>query len=235
MDTISEIKQAIGLLSQFERSQIALWIHDVRETQMRAARTRVEEAAPVYKPRGVRMTVEEYFAFDSQSKTRYEYVAGELFAMNGASLRHNRITGRIFEALFRHLRGGPCQAYVTDAKVGMKVNNKHHFYYPDVVVTCDSDTTHEKPDTHFVTDPKLIVEVLSPSTENIDRREKWLFYQKIPTLEEYVVVAQEECEVTVYRREDQWQPVTFHKLTESAEFRSLALSLPLTHVYDDEA
>jgi Uma2 family endonuclease len=193
---------------------------------------RVAEPALAYDKNPEFMTVDEYLAFELQSQERHEYLAGELFAMSGASRRHNEIASRLLLSIASHLRGGPCKAYMSDIKVGLKSNMKEYFYYPDLMVVCDRNRSEDQ-DTHFVTTPKLIVEVLSPSTENIDRREKSLFYRQIETLEEYVLVAQEECEVTLIRREQDWRPVVRNSLEELAEFRSIALSLPLARIYHD--
>jgi Uma2 family endonuclease len=87
-------------------------------------------------------------------------------------------------------------------------------------------------DEHYLRDPSLIVEVLSPSTENIDRREKLLNYPLIPTLHEYVLVAQETREITLHRREDHWRPVILTATTAPVEFRSIKLTVPLAQVYE---
>ena len=87
-------------------------------------------------------------------------------------------------------------------------------------------------DDRFCTNPRLIVEVLSPSSECTDRREKALNYRQIPALEEYVLVAQRMAEVTIYRRSEHWAPLTLSSLEETAEFRSIELSLPLGQIYE---
>jgi Uma2 family endonuclease len=195
---------------------------------------RVAEVALAYNDTRKFMTVDEYLAFELQSSVRHEYVAGDVFAMSGASRQHNRIVTRLLVSIETHLRGGPCEAYSSDVKVRLKSNKKEHFYYPDLMVVCDRDIGGtEGDDAHFVRHPRLIVEVLSPSTENIDRREKSLLYRQIDTLEEYVLVAQEECEVTICRRQQDWRPVIRNSLEELAEFRSIRLSLPLAHIYHD--
>jgi Uma2 family endonuclease len=234
MDTLSEIQQAIANLSASKRSQLALWIYELRDTELRQAR--VAEPALAYDKGHKFMTVDEYLAFELQSQERHEYVAGDVFAMSGASRQHNRIVMRLAASIEAHLRGGPCEAYSSDVKVRLKNDMKEHFYYPDLMVVCDRDCDRNRPeeqDTHFVSTPRLIVEVLSPSTENIDRREKSLFYRHIETLEEYVLISQEECEVTIIRREQNWRPVVRSSLEELAEFRSIRLSLPLRQIYHD--
>jgi Uma2 family endonuclease len=85
----------------------------------------------------------------------------------------------------------------------------------------------------FVRSPRLIAEVISPATENIDRREKLMMYREIASLEEYVLVAQEKCEITIFRRREQWRPVIYNALEDLAEFRSIGLSLTLGQIYSD--
>jgi Uma2 family endonuclease len=242
MDALSEIQQAIGTLSRSQRYQLTMWMHDLRDVEMDALR--VAEGSLAYDEAPRYMTVDEYLAFELGNPIRHEFVAGEVFAMCGVSLQHNRITTRMLVTIANSLRGGPCQAYMSDVKVRLKVNTREHFYYPDLMVVCDHDgqghgqasggaSDHDSDSTHFVRNPKLIVEVLSPSTEAIDRREKWLAYRQIATLDEYVLVAQDECEVTIYRRHHDWRPIVLNSLDGVAEFRSIKLSLPLAHIYHD--
>lgn len=173
------------------------------------------------------LCVEDYLKYEADGRVRHEYIAGEIFAMTGASVEHNRIAGRIFNAFANHLRGGPCEAYMSDVKVRLKNNMEDIFYYPDVMVACGREGAEK----YYIRNPKLIVEVLSPTTEAIDRREKSLHYRQIPSLEEYVLVAQDNCEVTIQRRSEEWQPTILTSPTMTAEFRSIGFSLPLAQIY----
>ena len=131
-----------------------------------------------------RMTVEEYLSFEEKSQTKHEYVDGFVFAMTGASARHNIISGNVFSLLRAHVKGSQCRAFIMDMKARVEISNC--FYYPDVIVSCGklNDEAVVAPD------PVLIVEVLSPSTASVDRREKLLAYQQVPSLREYMVVHQ---------------------------------------------
>jgi Uma2 family endonuclease len=146
------------------------------------------------------LTVQEYLESELHSQVKREYVAGQVFAMVGVSIRHNLITSNLARLLERYLAGQPCRVLVTGVKV--HVEEADAFYYPDVIVTCAG----EHLDAYYVTQPRLIAEVLSPSTETIDRREKLVAYQSLPTLMEYLLIGQERPLVEVYRREagDQW-------------------------------
>lgn len=148
--------------------------------------------------------------------------------MAGASEAHNLISGNLFAALHTHVRGGPCKAYMADFKVRLEINREDIFYYPDVMVACQRVGVEQ----YYLRYPTLIVEVLSPSTESIDRREKLLNYPQISTMDEYAIVSQESREVTIHRRAEDWAP---HVITDPAalvEFRSIKFSLPLTRIYE---
>lgn len=149
--------------------------------------------------RKVWISPDDYLAAERTAEVRHEYVDGEIFAMVGASRRHNRIAGRIFTALSQAARRRGCEAYMSDVKVRVEAANA--YYYPDVVATCARDDD----DPYIVHAPALIVEVLSDSTEAIDRREKRANYQKIPSLREIVLVSQTDRRVEIYRRQgDGW-------------------------------
>jgi len=146
------------------------------------------------------MSVEEYLKFEHHSSIRHELVDGYVYAMTGASDRHEDITVNLLTALHTHLRGTPCRVYSSNLKV--RVNND--FYYPDIFVRCES----ERGDPYFKTDPVLIIEVLSPTTQRYDRGDKRLAYQALPSLQDYVLIAQDEIKIDLYRRANNWQAET---------------------------
>lgn len=225
MNTIEQIQESIRQLPNSGREFIADWLRDflVEEDY------RVAEPAAAYGARVERnlMSIEEYLEFEEGSPSRHEYVAGEIFAMSGASIEHELIGGNVFAAFHAHLRGSPCKSFINNFKLHLQVNESKFFYYPDVMVACGPIA-----DNRFCTNPRLIVEVLSPSTERTDRREKASNYRQIPTLEEYALVAQRTAQVTIYRRSEHWAPLILSSLEETAEFRSIELSLPLGQIYE---
>ena len=174
------------------------------------------------------LTVEEYFAAEDQSEVRHEYLGGLVYAMAGETRDHNRIAGNVFKLIDRHLAGGPCQTYTAGVRVNFKLRTDDYYYYPDLIVTCDPRDKHPQ----FVLHPKLLVEVLSPSTERVDRREKLFAYQSIESLEEYVLIGQDQKEVTVFRRANDWKAEKTSGLNASVILGSLALSLPLAAIYE---
>jgi len=175
------------------------------------------------------MTVTDYLAFEESSDMRHEFIGGEIHAMSGASTPHNIIAGNIFTSLRTKLRGGPCQAFISDVKIRLDVSREDIFYYPDVVVTCNPAGIEKQ----FLRFPTLVVEVLSPSTETIDRREKKMNYLQLHTLDEYVLVAQERREVTVYRRATGWQAEIFSDDGAVVEFKSVKQAMTVREIYED--
>ena len=151
---------------------------------------------------------EEYLAFEAQSPARHEYVAGSIYAMTGASLRHNVITLNFASLLRAHVRGSPCRTFMNDAK--LRIAKTGAYYYPDVMVTCDPRVLCVDTTSSVVDAPRLIVEVLSASTEGTDRREKMQAYRTLPSLQEYVLVSQENPLIEIHRRTGDigWEIVT---------------------------
>ena len=177
------------------------------------------------------LSVDQYLEGELHSQVRHEYVAGRVFAMTGTSRAHNTIAINIALALRTHLRGGPCRVFMSDLKV--RVEKTNAFYYPDVAVTCHINDTQP----YYLTHPCLVIEVLSPTTEGIDRREKLLAYQALDSLMEYVLIAQETMQVEVYRRDGTggWWVDTYNAGNESVHLASLGLTVPMAVVYEEVA
>ena len=174
------------------------------------------------------VSVPDYLAAEEASDIRHEYLGGLVYATAGETRAHNQIAQNIAFALRQHLQRGPCILYVSDIRVNFDLRNNEYFYYPDLVVTCDKRDTHPR----FVRHPRLIVEVLSESTERVDKREKFFAYTSMASLEEYVLVSQASKEVTVFRRATGWKAEKFSSAKSSAVLKSLKLALPLSAVYE---
>lgn len=149
-------------------------------------------ASPQQPPK---MTIEEYLEWESQQEVRHEYVNGEIFAMTGGTIPHNDIALNLYRSLYPHLRSRGCRINVSDVKV--EVSPTSPYYYPDIIVSCNPQDLNAR---KFIQYPKLIVEVLSPSTEAKDRGEKFIYYQTMPSLQEYVLIDSEKVAVECYRR-----------------------------------
>ncbi len=178
------------------------------------------------------LSVSEYLEAELKSEIRHEYVGGEVFAMAGASRKHNLLSLALASRLRSHLRGSGCDAFMSDMKVKLRseIKKKSIFYYPDVVVSCELSTQ----DQFILNSPCLIIEVLSPSTEVIDKREKLQNYQNIPSLQEYVLVAQDRICIEIYRRidEENWTRETLGR-EDKLQLDSVNLILPVTDIYED--
>jgi len=176
----------------------------------------------------VPLSVEAYLEGEERAEVRHEYLAGEVYAMTGASAPHNIISGNLFAALHAHLRGDPCRVFMNDMKVRLALMREDYFYYPDVMVaSLPADNAR-----YWREQPKLIVEVLSESTERIDSREKLFAYRNIEALEEYVLLAQDRREATVYRRADGWGACRLGG-DDLLELASVGLTVPLAQLYED--
>lgn len=179
-----------------------------------------------------KVSEEDYLALEARSPVRHEYVAGDVYAMTGASLRHNVIALNIAALLRAHLRGTPCRAFVADAK--LRIAKAGAYYYPDVMVTCDPRHLTVSSDDQVVEAPKLVIEVLSTSTEAVDRREKLIAYRGIPSLLEYVLVAQDEAKIEIHRRHGDigWEIVTLTP-GDPVELKSVELISDFPAVYEE--
>lgn len=171
---------------------------------------------------------EDYLAGESFAEVRHEYVDGEVYAMSGARKRHNLISLNLARALHTHLRGTPCQVFTSDVKIHVAWDWHERYYYPDVVVACEADDT----DPYVVEKPRLIIEVLSESTERKDRADKFYAYRRLDSLQEYVLIAQEVLRVEVYRRDTNWDLEVYEAAEAEIELRSVGLSLTVAEAYE---
>ncbi len=173
------------------------------------------------------LTVEEYIEGEQLSEMRHEYFDGHVFAMAGASDAHELIAMNLAAALHAHLKGTPCQVFKDGMKLRLEVSTKDLFYYPDIMVVCDPLDAHR----FFREKPRLLIEVLSED-ENKDLVEKYFAYQRIPSLEEYVVVGSDKNrpEIRIFRRAGGWEPGETHRTGEFT-LRSFSLTLPVAGVY----
>ncbi|HBJ85822.1 MAG TPA: hypothetical protein DDZ88_18495 [Verrucomicrobiales bacterium] len=178
-------------------------------------------------PRPPKWTVQDYLEAEKTSEVRHEFVAGDLYAMAGASEDHNFISLNIAAAIRNHLRGKPCKVFIHDMKVHVFANLTL-FYYPDVMVVCDPEDTER----YYKTRPRIIVEVVSSSTLNTDTREKLITFIQLPSLEEYVLVEQDSMTVTVHHRSKNWLPDVLTGADAVLELSSIGFSLPLREVYE---
>ena len=171
------------------------------------------------------ITVEDYLEGEKDSPIRHEYVDGHVFAMAGASDRHNIIAGTIYSSLLNSTSAGPCRPFISDMKLVVDANT---YYYPDVVVACDPPGG----DRYTRRQPILIVEITSHTTERTDRFEKLPAYKRISGLKECVLVAQDQMFIETHRMIDgQWRAELLTKPEEELRLDSVGLSLTLAEIY----
>ncbi len=186
-----------------------------------------------------KFTVEEYLAMERASAEKHEYYEGEIFlmqghgealAMSGAAKRHNFIFSNLFGELILRLKGKSCQPFGPDMRMNIPENTL--FTYPDISVYCgESNDVSEDEDT--VINPTLIIEILSPSTENYDRGDKFKLCRDIPTLKEYIIVATKTVCIEAFRINDRkhWELEEYCDLNDELKMPSIGVSIPVADIY----
>ncbi|MDT5060788.1 MAG: hypothetical protein QOH63_1247 [Acidobacteriota bacterium] len=177
------------------------------------------------------LSPEEYLAIERQAEYKSEYLDGVMYAMAGGSERHNLIAANIIISVGLQLRNRPCRVYPSDLKV--RIPNSTRFFYPDVSVVC-GDTKFADDERDVILNPVLIVAVLSDSTAAYDRGKKFLSYQEIESLQEYLLIAQDEFLVEHFVRQDDdsWLYTKANNLEEIITLPSIECELALRDVYD---
>jgi Uma2 family endonuclease len=174
------------------------------------------------------MSVEEYFELEENNPdTRYEYLDGYVYMMSGGSANHATIGGNIHAILRNLLRGSPCRVYNSDMKVRV---SKQRYFHPDVTVSCDS---RDRGTADFIQTPRLVVEVLSPSTEARDRGRKLQCYLACPTIEEYLLVDSRSMRIEIYRKEQNKWIYDAFEADDEVELASLGVRFPVVAAYED--
>jgi Uma2 family endonuclease len=177
-----------------------------------------------------RYTFAEYLELERRSREiKHEYVAGEIFAMAGGTVEHSSLATTILGLLFAHLRGGPCRPHGSDLQISIPAAEVAT--YPDAAVVCDPVERDPDSPTH-VTNPRVIVEVLSSTTERYDREQKRLYYQQLDSVREYVLVAQDRRRVEVWQRVDSGWSHTVHESGARAPLPSIEYMLDVDELYD---
>jgi Uma2 family endonuclease len=176
------------------------------------------------------LTPQEYLARERRAETKSEYLRGGVFAMSGASRKHNLVATNVAAELRQQLRDRECEVYQSDMRV--KISSTGLYTYPDVTVVC-GEPEFEDEEVDTLLNPKVIVEVLSPSTADYDRGGKFTHYRRLPSLREYVLISQDRPLVEHYVRQgqDEWLLTENSSLEEILVLPSLQCRLPLSEVY----
>ncbi len=174
------------------------------------------------------ISIEDYLHGERDGDIRHEYMDGQVFAMAGAGEKHNIIALNLASELRRAARGTNCRAFISDMKLHIAELNR--FYYPDILLACDPEDNNA----YYKEHPCLIVEVLSPSTETTDRREKLHAYQQIASVKEYVLISQDSPKIELYRRsESHWEYYLLDDSEDILQLECLDLKLDMATVFED--
>lgn len=178
-----------------------------------------------------RYTLEEYFELERTSEERFEYWNGEVFCMSGASASHERILRNMIVNLTLKLSGRRCEAFTSNIRI--KVPSAPPYRYADLSALCGEAEFEDIGGVGALTNPSLIVEILSPSTEAYDRGDKFTRYKSIPSFGEYLLVAQHRPHVTQFFRQadGSWAYNEFNDLDSTVKLASLDCEMPLSEIY----
>jgi Uma2 family endonuclease len=172
------------------------------------------------------MSVEDYLILNRNSKdTRYEYLEGEIHMLAGGSPDHSIIIANLTAMIKGPLKGSQCRVYNSD--VQLKLSEKR-YVFPDITISCDERDRNQK---ETICYPRVVVEVLSPTTEATDRGKKAAYYRACPTIQEYVMVDSEEIFIEVHRREERWTINTF-EAGDTVTLESLGIQFPIEDAYE---
>jgi len=175
-------------------------------------------------------SVDEYFALDEQSKEKLEYHNGKIKVMSGGTAKHSELALRIGATLLMMLEDKQFKVYNSDVKI--QIPSYSTFVYPDaVVVSFEPEFYQDRKD--IITNPLLVVEVLSPSTQNYDRDGKFLAYRTIPSFQEYMLIDQDRPQVTTFFRNEarHWEDNDIIGLDKNVTLRSIDCEIPLSRIY----
>lgn len=175
---------------------------------------------------------EDYLAMPHVEGRRWEFVDGQVYAMSEPTDAHEQIAGNIFAALLNHLRKNKCRVFKGNKRVRIEFLNRIMHYYPDVMVICDPPSGEER----YKENPALVVEVLSPSTEGTDIREKMFAYLNSQSVRHYVIIAQEKMEITIYRRTEPpagWEVETLDKAADVLRLPDFGFEMKVADVYEN--
>lgn len=173
----------------------------------------------------------EYLELEKKAERKHEFYGGEIFAMAGAGLRHNKLFSNLFGELAIHLKGKKCSAYGSDMRIHIPQNTL--YTYPDISVLCGNYTPAEN-DEDTATLPVIIIEILSASTKNYDRGDKFKLYRDIPSLKEYILVDSDSISIEAFRinASGHWELEEYKNLTDNLLIPAIELSLPISDIYN---
>ncbi|MEO8861118.1 MAG: Uma2 family endonuclease [Ginsengibacter sp.] len=189
----------------------------------------IKESAVAYGKE--KISIEAYLEMENASDEKHEYYKGEIFAMSGAKVPHNLISGNLFIALGHKLKGKKCKPFNSDQRIHISSNTL--FTYPDISIICGEIITLNDDD-YNVLNPTVIIEVLSKSTKNYDRGEKFKLYRDIPTLKEYILADSESIHIEVFRLNEKshWELEEYNSINDLLQIKAIKEKIPLSEIYE---
>ncbi len=189
----------------------------------------INEAAPKYYPR---MSPSDFLEWERKQEDKHEYAGGQIFAMAGASVNHNKILANVIGRTWNHLQGKDCNIYPSDLRIAVK--SKNSFFYPDATIICGEPEFDDDNISDTVKNPSVIFEILSPSTEDYDIGKKLFFYMQIDSLRQYIIIDSRSTHlrITTKTENGNWK---FQELTEknnTLSIESININLELSEIYD---
>jgi len=178
-----------------------------------------------------KISIEEYLEMENEAMEKHEYYQGEIFAMSGAKVPHNTVTKNLSGILFGKLKGKKCQPYGSDQRIHIPSNTL--FTYPDISIICGEIITLNN-DEYNVLNPSVIIEVLSKSTKNYDRGEKFKLYRDISTLKEYILVDSETIHIEVFRlnENNHWELEEYDSIENFLFIKAIDEKIDLSEIYE---
>ncbi|HRH48090.1 MAG TPA: Uma2 family endonuclease [Panacibacter sp.] len=178
-----------------------------------------------------KFSIEDYLEIENTSIEKHEYYKGEIFAMSGAKMPHNDISKNLSGNLYVKLKGKKCQSYGSDVRIHIESNTL--FTYPDISIICGDVVTRNNDD-YNVLNPTVIIEILSPSTKNYDRGEKFKLYRDIPTLKEYILVDSESIHIEVFRlnENNHWELEEYNSTENLLHIKAINENILISEIYE---
>ncbi len=179
-----------------------------------------------------KLTVAEYLEYEKSTGEKHEYYQGEVFAMAGAKVAHNRIVTRLTGLLAQQLRGKTCEPFNSDQRIHIPDNSL--FTYPDISIVCGPVKTLNNDD-YNVLNPAVIIEVLSPGTKNYDRNEKFQLYKDIPALKEYILLDSECIHIEAFRikTKNHWEKAEYKTSYQTLAIPAIDINIPVFDIYEN--
>lgn len=178
-----------------------------------------------------KFSIEDYLEIENTSIEKHEYYKGEIFVMSGAKMPHNDISKNLSGNLYVKLKGKKCQPYGSDVRIHIESNTL--FTYPDISIICGDVVTRNNDD-YNVLNPTVIIEILSPSTKNYDRGEKFKLYRDIPTLKEYILVDSESIHIEVFRlnENNHWELEEYNSTENLLHIKAINENILISEIYE---